>query len=156
MVCWVYLKGTLLHLSHLFPNKVPPVLSFHTGTVGFLMAHNSWNEYENIIEQVIEEGFKYSLRGRIQGKIFKYEDGKFTERKSTALNEIVLQRYHPKLANLLGYSISLDDDKLTTSFGDGYRYYQFLNSELSYRLLQDPQHIRCLVVDQWSTLELTV
>jgi NADH kinase len=29
--------GTLLHVSSLFPNKVPPVISFSMGTLGFLM-----------------------------------------------------------------------------------------------------------------------
>ncbi|EGC34248.1 hypothetical protein DICPUDRAFT_18795, partial [Dictyostelium purpureum] len=56
--------GTLLHVSSLFKHEVPPIISFHLGTLGFLMPFNI-EDYQESISNVINGGFLCTNRMRL-------------------------------------------------------------------------------------------
>jgi NAD kinase len=43
--------GVILHASSLFKRHIPPVVSFHLGSMGFLTNHN-FNEFKKELRQV--------------------------------------------------------------------------------------------------------
>ncbi|KAF2078113.1 hypothetical protein CYY_000584 [Polysphondylium violaceum] len=56
--------GTLLHVSSLFKEEVPPVISFHMGTLGFLMPF-SIDEFKESLSNVIKGDFLCTNRMRL-------------------------------------------------------------------------------------------
>ncbi|KAK5574998.1 hypothetical protein RB653_010253 [Dictyostelium firmibasis] len=56
--------GTLLHVSSLFKQDVPPIISFHMGTLGFLMPFSVEN-YQESITNVIKGEFLCTNRMRL-------------------------------------------------------------------------------------------
>ncbi|KAL4920479.1 ATP-NAD kinase-like domain-containing protein [Aspergillus aurantiobrunneus] len=62
--------GTVLYTSWLFQHVVPPVLSFSLGSLGFLTKFD-FNNYQNILNSVIQDGVMVSLRLRFECTIMR-------------------------------------------------------------------------------------
>eukprot|EP00056_Hartaetosiga_gracilis_P011614 m.176739 g.176739 ORF g.176739 m.176739 type:complete len:806 (+) comp13536_c0_seq3:91-2508(+) len=62
--------GTLLHVSHTFQKKVPPVISFALGSLGFLTQFNIEN-YKSIIDTVLDGGLLVTLRSRLHARLIE-------------------------------------------------------------------------------------
>mmetsp|Transcript_616 Transcript_616/g.906 ORF Transcript_616/g.906 Transcript_616/m.906 type:complete len:326 (-) Transcript_616:1196-2173(-) len=60
--------GTLLWLSNMFKNAVPPVISFAMGSLGFLTPFPA-TMYKHYLTQIIQGGFYLTLRSRLQGTV---------------------------------------------------------------------------------------
>ena len=59
-VCCLGGDGVILHASSLFHSAIPPVLSFHLGSMGFLTNHE-YKDYKTALRQV--SGFAGGLIG---------------------------------------------------------------------------------------------
>eukprot|EP01121_Diplochlamys_sp_Union-15-3_P000921 TRINITY_DN1077_c0_g1_i5.p1 TRINITY_DN1077_c0_g1~~TRINITY_DN1077_c0_g1_i5.p1 ORF type:complete len:249 (+),score=34.39 TRINITY_DN1077_c0_g1_i5:30-776(+) len=105
--------GTLLHISRLFQEKVPPIVSIHLGTVGFLLPFE-YNEYEEAINRVVFGQFSVTERNRLSVIV---ERGGATVREFQVLNELVLHRGH--YTHLTTVDCFIDGNFFTTSRGDG-------------------------------------
>eukprot|EP00833_Pecoramyces_ruminatium_P016494 jgi/Orpsp1_1/1190526/evm.model.d7180000079560.1 len=107
--------GTILHTSSLFPEVVPPIISFSLGTLGFLLPYNI-KHYKEGISNVIKGNVKLLLRMRIAVSIYnKHEDIiKLNELNQVhAMNEVSLHRgRNPSLTSL---KCLVDDEFFTNS-----------------------------------------
>jgi len=111
--------GTLLYISEMFPKEVPPVLSFHTGTLGFLMPYEI-DDYKEAITQMLKGDVKYSTRTRLEVGVYKYKaENTFTHNAYQVLNEVVVGRYHPTHSLLPSMDCYINGRKLTRFQGDG-------------------------------------
>jgi len=108
--------GTLLHASSLFPNDMPPVAGFRTGTLNFLVPFKFEMETtQKIIDSILSGCAMVNLRSRINC-IVKDKNGAVT-RQHTALNEIAVTRgAAPQLCKL---NVYVNGQKLAKVEGDG-------------------------------------
>lgn len=62
--------GTLLHASSIFQNSVPPIISFHLGSLGFLMPFD-FSTFRSDIDRTMAGDVPLVLRSRLKGVIMK-------------------------------------------------------------------------------------
>lgn len=62
--------GTLLHASSIFQNSVPPIVSFHLGSLGFLMPFD-FSTFRSDIDRTMAGDVPLVLRCRLKGVIMK-------------------------------------------------------------------------------------
>jgi len=62
--------GTLLHANSIFQHSVPPILSFHLGSLGFLMPFD-FSHYRSEISRTLAGDVPLVLRSRLKGVIMK-------------------------------------------------------------------------------------
>lgn len=119
--------GTLLHVSSMFQNKCPPVLSINFGSVGFLCPFEFEN-YQSCIKAALCGGVPIISRGRLNCRLEKLNDfdDSFTidckkettfVNEHTCLNEIVV--YRGSNVYLCNLDIYVNDHYVTTVQGDG-------------------------------------
>ncbi|KAF9933098.1 NAD(+) kinase [Linnemannia zychae] len=66
--------GTVLYTAWLFQQRVPPIVAFHLGSLGFL-TNFSFESYKPTMTNIIGgEGMNLNLRMRLQCSVYKYED----------------------------------------------------------------------------------
>lgn len=105
--------GTVLYVNTLFQNSMPPLLAFNMGSLGFLTPFDV-NNYEEIINNVIESKYTISKRSRLVCKIYSKSELVQTR---VVLNEICIDRgSSPFLSQLECYC---DDYHVTTIQADG-------------------------------------
>ncbi|KAJ3109636.1 NAD(+) kinase [Phlyctochytrium planicorne] len=64
--------GTVLFANYLFQNKVPPILSFHLGSLGFLTVFD-FDGYKEILDAIIEGApQRLNYRMRLKASLYKY------------------------------------------------------------------------------------
>ncbi|KAI8835346.1 ATP-NAD kinase-like domain-containing protein [Chytridium lagenaria] len=65
--------GTVLYANYLFQNKVPPVVPFHLGSLGFLTVFD-FSNFPDIIERILEgEPQRLNYRTRLQASLYKFQ-----------------------------------------------------------------------------------
>uniref|UniRef100_A0A8C7WIQ6 NAD(+) kinase n=1 Tax=Oncorhynchus mykiss TaxID=8022 RepID=A0A8C7WIQ6_ONCMY len=126
--------GTLLYASSLFQKTVPPVMSFHLGSLGFLTPFN-FDTYQSQVTQIIEGNAAIILRSRL--RVVKERLGSKSISKVTnnmasgvslvnmtlgflvqqVLNEVVVDR--GPFSYLSNVDLFLDGHLITTVQGDG-------------------------------------
>lgn len=116
--------GTILRGVSLFSNtRVPPVLSFSMGTLGFLLPFD-FNSHRDVFNQVSNSTAKVLHRTRLECHVVNEEHAnspgekpKFKNRMVHAMNDIVLHRGDtPSLTTL---DIYIDGEFLTRTTADG-------------------------------------
>jgi len=76
--------GTLLHANSIFQHSVPPILSFHLGSLGFLMPFD-FSNYRAEINRTMAGDVPLVLRSRLKGVIMK----RHLESHSTSPTELL-------------------------------------------------------------------
>ncbi|XP_042155408.1 NAD kinase isoform X2 [Oncorhynchus tshawytscha] len=124
--------GTLLYASSLF-QSVPPVMSFHLGSLGFLTPFN-FDTYQSQVTQIIEGNAAIILRSRLRvvkesreknarvdkkGIIMTKGDSEGSRKamQYQVLNEVVVDR--GPFSYLSNVDLFLDGHLITTVQGDG-------------------------------------
>lgn len=127
--------GTLLHVTHSFQKRVPPVLCFALGSLGFLTQFNV-EEYKESIRNVLKGGLQVTLRMRLHCSVMPRKvvnsSGSSPTTKSSCndvftstdslpeyevLNEVVIDRGpSPYLTNL---DVYVGGELVTCAQGDG-------------------------------------
>ncbi|AET37978.1 NADH kinase Ecym_2231 [Eremothecium cymbalariae DBVPG len=108
--------GTILSAVSMFSNtRVPPVLAFSLGTLGFLLPFEFKN-YREVFENVISSRSKCLHRTRLECHLVR--NGKVTRSQTLhAMNDIFIHRGNsPHLAHM---DITIDNEFLTSTTGDG-------------------------------------
>jgi len=105
--------GTLLHMNTLFPTKVPPILAFNMGSLGFLTPF-CVNNFKEDIRTVVRGGYLVTDRMRLEASI--YQKGKDVT-TFHVLNEVVIDRGDK--ANLSKLNCFVNGTKVTTIQADG-------------------------------------
>eukprot|EP00112_Aurelia_sp_Birch-Aquarium-sp1_P015742 Seg3511.6 transcript_id=Seg3511.6/GoldUCD/mRNA.D3Y31 product="NAD kinase" protein_id=Seg3511.6/GoldUCD/D3Y31 len=113
--------GTLLHASSLFQESCPPIISFHLGTLGFLMPF-SFDNFHKAIDQTISENVGLTLRSRLKNQVIENKDTSDDDEnvvlsEHLTLNEVVIDR--GPAASLVNLEIICNGRPLTTLLGDG-------------------------------------
>eukprot|EP01133_Synstelium_polycarpum_P006766 gene6766-7863_t len=110
--------GTLLHVSSLFKEDVPPVISFHLGTLGFLMPFNV-EDYQEALSNVIKGEFLCTNRMRLVCDIYhKQQIGTNQPSKSfQVLNEVTIHRGSNPHSTVINCTVN--GHMLTDIIGDG-------------------------------------
>ncbi|XP_020362113.1 NAD kinase-like isoform X4 [Oncorhynchus kisutch] len=125
--------GTLLYASSLFQKSVPPVMSFHLGSLGFLTPFN-FDTYQSQVTQIIEGNAAIILRSRLRvvkesreknarvdkkGIIMTNGDSEGSRKamQYQVLNEVVVDR--GPFSYLSNVDLFLDGHLITTVQGDG-------------------------------------
>ncbi|CAF0755557.1 unnamed protein product [Didymodactylos carnosus] len=65
--------GTLLHVSSLFQDSCPPILSFSMGSLGFLTPFD-YKNHQKVLDEVLAGNVAVLLRTRLKCSIIKYRD----------------------------------------------------------------------------------
>jgi len=105
--------GTVLNAAWLFQGIVPPILSFHFGTLGFLTLFD-FDRFQETITNILEKGTRINTRMRFECRLFK---GNKECSKYQVLNELVIDRGpSPFMALIECYG---DGNLLTTVQSDG-------------------------------------
>lgn len=116
--------GALLHVNSIFGERLPPVVAFFCGTLGFLTAFHIDN-YQEVLSRVIEGNACLTLRARLHCRLKRtarpHEDeerGCLSDRDDFhILNEVVIDRGNsPYLTDILCYC---NDVQITTVRADG-------------------------------------
>ncbi|GAB1599779.1 NAD kinase-like isoform X1 [Argonauta hians] len=113
--------GTLMHAASLFQQSVPPVMSFHLGSLGFL-APFQFREFKDDITQALEGNATLLLRSRLECIVCKAGLESSSSKKNDwknilVLNEVVLDRgLSPFLCNL---DLYVERHLVTSVQGDG-------------------------------------
>ncbi|KAH8319678.1 hypothetical protein KR074_003503 [Drosophila pseudoananassae] len=122
--------GTLLYASLLFQQSVPPVMSFHLGSLGFLTPFR-FDNFQDQLTSVLEGHAALTLRSRLRCVMHRRSDRKheakaeidpLAEARPAAnsilvLNEVVIDRGpSPYLSNI---DLFLDGKYITSVQGDG-------------------------------------
>jgi len=119
--------GSLLHVNSLFKGRVPPVLAFFCGTLGFLTPFHIEN-FRDEITQVVKGESYLTLRARLLCKLFRQPRDKEDSHEDSGsnlsdreefhvLNEMVVDRGpSPYLTDLV---CSCNDKAITTIRADG-------------------------------------
>ena len=81
--------GTLLYASSLFQQSVPPVMSFHMGSLGFLTPFEFQN-FEQQLTHILEGNAALTLRSRLRCIIMKKIDNIKNSKNPTYLLEYLL------------------------------------------------------------------
>lgn len=114
--------GTLLHANSLFQSRMPPVLSIHMGSLGFLCPF-SFENYPEYLDGVIKGGVPILQRNRLKCTYEKSSNTSesismtSTEDEILSLNEIVISRGPSSFVTLL--DLYVNDYLITTVQGDG-------------------------------------
>ena len=106
--------GTVLLAAWLFQSKVPPIIPFHFGTLGFLTIFN-WENFSNRLEKIFTDGCRFNSRMRLECKTHKIKNN--TIETFSVLNEIVIERGASPFISIL--DIYGDDKFLTKIQADG-------------------------------------
>lgn len=105
--------GLILHVSTLFKNSTPPVISFNMGSLGFLTPFK-FGDFKSEIEHVLSGECRLSLRMRLTCTIIRNQN---VEKEFIVLNEVVVDRgSSPYLSNLDTF---VDGKYITTVQADG-------------------------------------
>ncbi|VDD76419.1 unnamed protein product [Mesocestoides corti] len=123
--------GTLLHVASIFQDTVPPILSFHMGSLGFLTPF-SFADFPRILRKVYTDGGPCILRSRLCCQVVRGRKTDSASSLSTSSDESAHQTganaYHvlneavftrgtcPYLTNLV---LSVDGKEVTRIQGDG-------------------------------------
>ncbi|KAG7530681.1 hypothetical protein FFLO_04851 [Filobasidium floriforme] len=113
--------GTILHVSSLYarPGKVPPVLSFSMGSLGFLTPFHI-DTHEETIGSVFDAKYKILDRMRLACEIFGEDDRPVKRCPTTGwqvMNEVSIHRgRYPHLSVVDAY---VDGEHLTEAVADG-------------------------------------
>ncbi|PVU92798.1 hypothetical protein BB561_003605 [Smittium simulii] len=108
--------GTLLKASSLFQCKMPPVLSFSMGTLGFLLPFDIHN-FKHVINSFMNGKFYVLNRMRMDFQVHK-RDGSIVDLDlKDAMNEVTIHRGH--FEHLTTLNIYINDQILTTVVSDG-------------------------------------
>ncbi|KAF0267133.1 hypothetical protein FOG48_03828 [Hanseniaspora uvarum] len=106
--------GTVLYVSNIFQENVPPVMSFSLGSLGFL-TNFEFENYDKSLEKLFTKKITTKLRMRLSCIVFREETGEITERQ--VLNELVIDRGpSPFISNLEVYG---NGSLLTVAQADG-------------------------------------
>ncbi|KAF9365442.1 hypothetical protein BGX34_009967 [Mortierella sp. NVP85] len=74
--------GTVLYTSWMFQQRVPPIVAFHLGSLGFL-TNFSFESYRPTMTNIIRgEGMNLNLRMRLQCCVYKFKDVAVPDLKS--------------------------------------------------------------------------
>ncbi|KAL7060498.1 hypothetical protein AAHC03_09076 [Spirometra sp. Aus1] len=121
--------GTLLHVTSIFQNTVPPILSFYMGSLGFLTPFN-FEHFPQITRQILLEGGPCMLRSRLCCRVIRRSGSGSASLSSSedslqqsslsayhVLNEVTFSRGNcPFLSNLI---LKVDGKEVTSIQGDG-------------------------------------
>ncbi|KAF9155466.1 hypothetical protein BG015_009754 [Linnemannia schmuckeri] len=67
--------GTVLYTTWMFQQRVPPIVAFHLGSLGFL-TNFCFDTYRPTMTNIIRgEGMNLNIRMRLQCSVYKYEEG---------------------------------------------------------------------------------
>lgn len=106
--------GTLLYVSTLFQNFVPPVISFSFGSLGFL-TNFSFKNFEHQMKAVLEQSSTIIKRMRFCLLVYKASGALVS--LYVLLNEVILDRgLNPYVTQLELYA---DNNLLTVALADG-------------------------------------
>lgn len=122
--------GTLLFASSLFPKTMPPVLSFHMGTLGFLTPFSA-TQFEEPLSRMVAGDVPLTLRSRMEYRIIRKESDDATtveardlfagcrraEPKLKVLNDIVIDR--GTSSSMVELNCFIDTSLITTVHADG-------------------------------------
>jgi NAD+ kinase len=103
--------GTVLGAAWLFQGVVPPIVSFHSGTVGFLNTF-SLAQHPQVLDKIVAEGCRVNIRMRLSCEI-RREKGPVTYH---VLNELVVDRGASPMTTL---DVFVDGTRMTTVQADG-------------------------------------
>jgi NAD kinase len=115
--------GTLLYLSSLFPRRCPPVVPFHSGSLGFLMAFDP-KDYADVLNVCLRGEQPVVSRNRLEFCVrteeeWARENGPAPDtRWFHLMNETVIKRQH-RLSGWSEIEVYVDDDLLARYKGDG-------------------------------------
>eukprot|EP00924_Labyrinthula_sp_SR-Ha-C_P009300 augustus_masked-scaffold_2-processed-gene-19.31-mRNA-1 protein AED:0.18 eAED:0.18 QI:0/-1/0/1/-1/1/1/0/530 len=101
--------GTILFASQLFPDAIPPILSFRMGSLGFLTPFPVKTE---TLEEVLSKDREVTVRARLAVTVRRL-DG--TEINFTCLNEVVAK--HP--TRMVSLDLFVGEQKITVVYADG-------------------------------------
>eukprot|EP01091_Cochliopodium_minus_P012921 TRINITY_DN4032_c0_g1_i1.p1 TRINITY_DN4032_c0_g1~~TRINITY_DN4032_c0_g1_i1.p1 ORF type:complete len:428 (+),score=87.31 TRINITY_DN4032_c0_g1_i1:3-1286(+) len=106
--------GTILHVGKMFQKKMPLVLSFSMGSLGFLLSFPV-QKYKEALEQVFQGGLGFTPRMRLNCKITNSKTGE--EISYNVVNELALHRGQmSQLTRIMSY---VNGQELTNCVGDG-------------------------------------
>ncbi|KAF9130226.1 hypothetical protein BGW39_003320 [Mortierella sp. 14UC] len=67
--------GTVLYTTWMFQQRVPPIVAFHLGSLGFL-TNFCFDSYKPTMTNIIRgEGMNLNIRMRLQCSVYKYKEG---------------------------------------------------------------------------------
>lgn len=108
--------GTVLNAAWMFQQTVPPIMTFHFGTVGFLSMFD-FGHHQESIDKIVMEGTRVNIRMRLRCKLISYNPVRSTRFECNVMNEVVVDRGpSPFMALIELYG---DDELLTTVLADG-------------------------------------
>lgn len=113
--------GTLLYTNFIMNGlEMPPILCFDAGTLGFLCEHqiSSTNERIHQIHEHFCSGIPFRLekRTRVNGAVYKKEDGGKVSYAKAALNDIVIER---SSTTMVRFEVEIDGVHATSLGADG-------------------------------------
>nr|XP_002131025.1 NAD kinase-like [Ciona intestinalis] len=121
--------GTLLYAASLFQSSMPPVIAFHSGSLGFITSHKFEN-YQDTIQNVRSGNAILMLRSRLRCCIYRESvngslndgmEGKETHNDKPnsylCLNEVVVNRGQSQY--LCNIDLFLEGRRITSVQGDG-------------------------------------
>jgi NADH kinase len=124
--------GTMLHVSSLFPGRVPPLLAFSMGTLGFL-AEYSMSRAHASLASLMDGGFSVVDRQRLQCEVHYARSSRAEADEEASglraaagsgrsivqvMNEVCLVRGSGS-AQVIELDVIIDDNFVTTTEGDG-------------------------------------
>ncbi|KAF9420081.1 hypothetical protein BGZ94_009219 [Podila epigama] len=66
--------GTVLYTASMFQHRVPPIVAFHLGSLGFL-TNFSFDNYKPTMTNILKgEGMNINIRMRLQCTVYKYKE----------------------------------------------------------------------------------
>ncbi|KAI8904023.1 ATP-NAD kinase-like domain-containing protein [Gorgonomyces haynaldii] len=101
--------GTLMHCSRLFPQQVPPVLSFSLGSLGFLIPFD-FKDVRAAVNQIMQGPVPLVHRMRLEAQVNQ-------EKPITFLNDLVVHR--GRQAQLTVIDVGVGGQHLTDVVADG-------------------------------------
>jgi len=106
--------GTMLHISSLFSCKVPPVLAFNFGSLGFLSPFPP-DGYKDAIDRVVEGEIDVTVRRRLDCRVSK-SGGNGWHMEDVAVNEITIAR---GVSPMVTVEVIMNGIDITTIEADG-------------------------------------
>ncbi|KAJ3118553.1 NAD(+) kinase [Physocladia obscura] len=120
--------GTVLYTSSLFQDRVPPIVPFHLGSLGFLTVFDH-KKFETVLGDILEgKPQNLNLRMRLQADVYrKGESGSKSSSTENELGDLVLSRkvlnevvvdrgVHSTMVNL---DLFGDNDYISSILADG-------------------------------------
>lgn len=107
--------GTVLNAAWMFQQVVPPIMTFHFGTVGFLSQFDFRN-FKQSISKVLSEGTRVNIRMRLQCHMIE-GSGEEQPFECQVMNEVVVDRGPSPFMALL--DLYGDGELLTSVLADG-------------------------------------